>query len=81
MAANLQRMLKAAGQAIPNVEPILEINPTHPLVKRLDSESDENRFSDWAYLLYEQATLAEGGQLEDPASFVNRLNGLLVEMS
>jgi molecular chaperone HtpG len=77
MAANLQRMLKAAGQAVPESKPILEINPTHPLVKRLDGEKDDTRFNDWSRLLFEQAALAEGGQLEDPAAFVNRLNGLL----
>ncbi|HRK77814.1 MAG TPA: molecular chaperone HtpG [Thiobacillus sp.] len=77
MSANLERLLKAAGQAAPSVKPTLEINPTHALVTRLDSESDEARFADWANLLFEQALLAEGGQLDDPASFVRRLNGLL----
>jgi molecular chaperone HtpG len=77
MSANLERLLKAAGQAAPTVKPTLEINPSHALVTRLNSESDEDRFKDWANLLFEQALLAEGGQLEDPASFVRRLNGLL----
>jgi molecular chaperone HtpG len=77
MSANLERLLKAAGQAAPSVKPTLEINPTHALVTRLNSESDEDRFKDWANLLFEQALLAEGGQLDDPASFVRRLNGLL----
>ncbi|MGB9130295.1 MAG: molecular chaperone HtpG [Thiobacillus sp.] len=77
MSANLERLLKAAGQAAPTVKPTLEINPTHALVTRLNSESDEARFADWANLLFEQALLAEGGQLDDPASFVRRLNGLL----
>lgn len=77
MSANLERLLKAAGQAAPSVKPTLEINPSHALVTRLDSESDEARFADWANLLFEQALLAEGGQLDDPASFVRRLNGLL----
>ncbi|MFH1818553.1 MAG: molecular chaperone HtpG [Pseudomonadota bacterium] len=77
MSANLERLLKAAGQAAPTVKPTLEINPTHALVTRLSSESDEARFKDWANLLFEQALLAEGGQLDDPASFVRRLNGLL----
>jgi molecular chaperone HtpG len=77
MSANLERLLKAAGQAAPTVRPTLEINPTHALVTRLNSESDEDRFKDWANLLFEQALLAEGGQLDDPASFVRRLNGLL----
>ena len=77
MSANLERLLKAAGQAAPTVKPTLEINPTHALVTRLNAESDEARFADWANLLFEQALLAEGGQLDDPASFVRRLNGLL----
>lgn len=77
MSANLERLLKAAGQAAPSVKPTLEINPAHALVTRLNSESDEDRFADWANLLFEQALLAEGGQLDDPASFVRRLNGLL----
>jgi len=77
MSANLERLLKAAGQAAPTVKPTLEINPSHALVTRLDGESDEDRFADWANLLFEQALLAEGGQLDDPASFVRRLNGLL----
>ena len=77
MSANLERLLKAAGQAAPTVKATLEINPSHALVTRLNSESDEDRFADWANLLFEQALLAEGGQLDDPASFVRRLNGLL----
>ncbi|MGV8990960.1 MAG: molecular chaperone HtpG [Thiobacillus sp.] len=77
MSANLERLLKAAGQAAPSVKPTLEINPSHALVTRLNSESDEDRFANWANLLFEQALLAEGGQLDDPASFVRRLNGLL----
>ncbi|MEQ1661406.1 MAG: molecular chaperone HtpG [Thiobacillus sp.] len=77
MSANLERLLKAAGQGAPTVKPTLEINPSHALVTRLNSESDEARFVDWANLLFEQALLAEGGQLDDPASFVRRLNGLL----
>ncbi|MDO9222015.1 MAG: molecular chaperone HtpG, partial [Thiobacillus sp.] len=77
MSANLERLLKAAGQAAPTVKPTLEINPSHALVTRLNSETDEARFADWANLLFEQALLAEGGQLDDPASFVRRLNGLL----
>lgn len=77
MSANLERLLKAAGQAAPTVKPTLEINPAHALVTRLDSETDDARFADCAHLLFEQALLAEGGQLDDPASFVRRLNGLL----
>ncbi|MBT9539132.1 molecular chaperone HtpG [Thiobacillus sp.] len=77
MSANLERLLKAAGQSAPTVKPTLEINPSHALVTRLNSETDDARFADWANLLFEQALLAEGGQLDDPASFVRRLNGLL----
>ncbi len=77
MSANLERLLKAAGQAAPPVKPTLEINPSHALVTRLAAESGDARFADWANLLFEQALLAEGGQLDDPASFVRRLNGLL----
>ncbi len=77
MSANLERLLKAAGQNAPGAKPIFEINPDHALVSRLKGEPDEARFADWAHLLHDQALLAEGGQLEDPASFVRRLNGLL----
>jgi molecular chaperone HtpG len=78
MSANLARMLKAAGQSAPESKPILEINPHHALVVRLKEESaDSARFDDWAHVLFDQATLAEGGQLENPAAFVKRINGLL----
>jgi molecular chaperone HtpG len=77
MSAHLQRLLKAAGQKAPASKPVLELNPQHPLVQRLNSE--EARFGDLANLLFDQALLAEGGQLDDPAAFVRRLNGLLLE--
>ncbi|MCS6945305.1 MAG: molecular chaperone HtpG [Sutterellaceae bacterium] len=77
MSAHLQRLLKAAGQKVPPVVPILEINPQHPLVQRLKFE--QAKLSDWAHLLLEQAQLAEGGQLQDPAAFVRRLNTLLLD--
>jgi molecular chaperone HtpG len=79
MSANLARILRAAGQKAPETKPILEINPEHPIVLRLRSE--EARFADWAALLYEQALLAEGAALEDPAGFVKRMNSLLLEIS
>ena len=79
LSGNLERILKAAGQKTPSSKPALEINPQHALVSKLNTESDDARFSDWAHLLFEQALLAEGGQLEDPASFVRRLNGLLTQ--
>ncbi len=78
LSGNLARMLKAAGQAMPTAQPILEINPQHPVVLRLRSE--EKRFDDWAAVLFDQALLAEGGQLDDPATFVRRVNQLMLEM-
>ena len=81
MSANLERMLKSAGQQVPRSKPILEINPHHPLVQRLRGEADETRFGDWSYILFDQALLAEGGQLDDPATFVKRLNDLMLAMS
>jgi molecular chaperone HtpG len=81
MAANLQRMLKSAGHAVPTSQPILEINPSHALIVRLNDELNADKFDDWANILFEQALLAEGGQLEDPGTFVNRLNDLLVGLS
>ena len=83
MGGNLARILKAAGQKAPEMKPILEINPKHPAVQRLKYEgSDANsRFDDWANLLLEQATLAEGGTLEDPAGFVKRINELMMALS
>ncbi len=78
---NLQRLLKSVGQAIPNTKPILEINPTHALVRKLKEVQDEQRFSDWAYVLFDQSVLSAGEQLEDPVRFVNRLNDLLTQLS
>ncbi len=80
MGANFARMLKAAGQNIPASKPILEINPHHPLVQRLKDETDESRFADLAKVLFDQSLLAEGGQLEDPAGFVKRLNQLMLAL-
>ena len=79
LGGNLQRILKAAGQQAPASRPILEINPKHPAVQRLKYE--EARFDDWANLLLEQATLAEGGSLDDPAGFVRRINDLMLALS
>jgi len=82
MGMNLERLLKAAGQSVgPGSKPILEVNPHHALVERLAAETDDDRFADWANLMFEQATLAEGGQLEDPGSFVRRLNGLMLALA
>jgi molecular chaperone HtpG len=79
MSGNLARLLKSAGQKAPTSKPILEINPKHPVVLRLKIE--EKRFDDWASVLFDQALLAEGGQLDDPASFVKRVNQLMLELS
>ncbi len=79
MGGNLARILKAAGQKVPDSKPIMEINPGHPLVQRLKTE--ELNFSDWSQVLFDQALLAEGGQLEDPAGFVKRLNELMLALA
>ncbi|MBE0622693.1 MAG: molecular chaperone HtpG [Burkholderiales bacterium] len=79
MGGNLARILKAAGQKVPESKPIMEINPAHPLVQRLKYE--ETHFADWSQVLFDQALLAEGGQLEDPAGFVKRLNELMLAMA
>ncbi len=81
LSTNLERMLKAAGQAVPASKPILEVNPAHPIVRRLADESDPARFADWSQILFDQATLAEGGQIEDPAAFVKRLNDLMLTLA
>ncbi len=81
ISANLERMLRAAGQDVPNVPLALEINPTHPIVERLKAETDETRFADWSRILFDQALLAEGGKLDDPAAFVKRLNALMLALS
>jgi molecular chaperone HtpG len=79
LSGHLVRMLKAAGQNAPESKPILEINPNHPLVTRLKYESAEStQFADWAHILFDQAMLAEGGSLADPAAFVKRLNEMLL---
>ena len=79
LSGNLLRMLKAAGQNAPESKPILEINPNHPLVTRLKYESaDSPQFGDWSHILFDQAMLAEGGSLSDPATFVRRLNEMLL---
>jgi molecular chaperone HtpG len=79
LGMNLGRILKAAGQDAPASKPILEINPHHPAVLRLKGE--DARFDDWAAVLFDQALLAEGGALDDPASFVKRINQLMLAVS
>jgi molecular chaperone HtpG len=81
MSTHLERMLKAAGQNVPVTLPVLEINPQHPIVQRLKDEADDDRFADWSQILFDQATLAEGGQLDDPAGFVRRLNDVMLTLA
>ena len=81
MSMNLSRMLKAAGQEVPAVEPILEINVNHPIVRKMADEKDKDRFSDWSSIVLDQAMLADGGTLEDPATFVVKLNNLILDLS
>jgi molecular chaperone HtpG len=80
MSLNMERIMKDAGQMMGmgmGKKPIFEINPTHPLVSRMKAEQDDTRFADLTHILFDQAILSEGGQLDDPAAFVHKLNGLL----
>ncbi len=81
MAMHMQRILKEAGHDLPSSKPILEINPDHPLVQKLGKEKSKKKFADWSDILFDQAMLAEGGQLEDPAGFVAKLNAMLVNIA
>jgi len=81
MGRHLEQILQASGQSIPGSKPILEINPDHPIVKKIDNEADEDLFADWSHILFDQALLSEGGQLDDPASFVSKLNTLIVTLA
>ncbi len=81
MGAQMRRLLEQAGQDVPSSKPTIEINPEHPLLQKMDQESDEDRFSDLTWVIYDQANLAEGGALDDPASYVRRMNKLLLEIS
>ncbi len=78
MSANLERILKSVGQEVSAGKPILEINAQHPFLARVKAETDSSRFDDWVRLLFDQALLSEGGQLDDPAAFVQRMNQLLL---
>ena len=78
LSGNLERMLKAAGQKVPSSKPILEINPAHAVIEKLKASGDGD-FADWASLLFDQSVLAEGGQLENPADFVRRMNALMLK--
>lgn len=81
MSGNLERILQQAGQDVPQSKPIFELNPDHPLVTRLKDETDDNRFNELTVVLFDQALLSEGGQLEDPATFVKRFNELLLSLA
>jgi len=81
MSANLERLLRAAGQDVPETKRILELNLGHPLVRLLEDVADEDRFGNWAALLYEQSILAEGGKLDDPAGFVRRMNDMVQQLA
>ena len=81
LGAHFERLLQAAGQSVDAARPVLEINPSHPLLVRLAGEKSESRRKDWAELLVDQATLAEGGRLADPSAFVSRLNEVLIALA
>ena len=81
MALYMQQLLKQAGHEVSSTKPVLEINPTHPMLARIEGEKDDIRFAEWSALLLDQAILAEGGQLEDPAGFVARINQLMLALA
>ena len=81
LGLQMRQILEASGQKVPDVKPIFEFNPAHPLIERLDAEPDEDRFTDLSHILFDQAALAAGDSLKDPAAYVQRLNKLLVELS
>lgn len=80
MALHMQQLLKQAGHDLPSSKPVLEVNPTHPIVELMDKEQDDEHFKDWAHLLLDQALLADGGQLEDSAGFVRRMNDMFLAL-
>ncbi|WP_248747563.1 molecular chaperone HtpG [Pseudomonas sp. MWU12-2037] len=81
LGLQMRQILEASGQKVPDSKPIFEFNPTHPLIEKLDGEPDEDRFGDLSHILLDQAALAAGDSLKDPAAYVRRLNKLLVELS
>ncbi|MEM7304185.1 MAG: molecular chaperone HtpG [Pseudomonadota bacterium] len=81
MALYMQHLLKQAGQSMPSTKPVLEINPAHPMLEKMKDETDMDKVKEWSLLLFEQAILAEGGQLENPASFVSRLNKIMLDLA
>ena len=78
ISTNMERILKEAGQQVPDVKPILEINPGHPLIARMKKMRNKEKLADLCEVLFDQAVLAEGGQINDPATFVRRINKLLI---
>ena len=81
MDAQMKKIMEAAGQKVPESKPNFEVNPDHPLVKKLNEEQNDDRFNDLTYVLFDQAALASGEQLKDPGAFVSRLNKLLLDLS
>ncbi|MGI9304676.1 MAG: molecular chaperone HtpG [Gammaproteobacteria bacterium] len=81
MALYMQHLFKQAGHELPDTRPVLEINPTHPIIERMKAEKDDARLEDWSTILFDQAVLAEGGQLEDPAGFVAKLNDMMLKLA
>jgi molecular chaperone HtpG len=79
MSTQMIKLMQAAGQPVPEVKPIFEINPAHPLVKRLNDEQDESLFADWSNLLLQQSLLSEKGSLSDPSTFVGLVNKMLMD--
>ena len=81
LGVQMRQILEASGQKVPETKPVFEFNPAHPLIARLDNEADTDRFADLAHVLFDQAALAAGETLKDPASYVQRLNKLLLELT
>jgi molecular chaperone HtpG len=81
MSRQLERILRESGRPVPASKPILEINPDHPILQRLAKEKDAELFADWSHVLFDQALLAEGGELAEPAEFVKRLNRLTLALA
>jgi molecular chaperone HtpG len=81
MGLQMRQILEASGQKVPDTKPIFEFNPSHPLIDKLDHEPDEDRFGEFAHILFDQAALSAGDTLKDPAAYVRRLNKLLIALS
>ena len=80
MALHMQQLMKQAGHDMPATKPVLEVNPSHPILDLLDREQDDDKFANWSRLLLDQAMLAEGGQLADGAGFVKRMNEMFMAL-